>query len=149
MVISRTQFMSPKTPPEGPAIDLTQPVKFRIDPHLTVVFVTVCGDVTAAALRAAGAEIRAHPDYHPGMAVYVDCRVVTSIPSEAEVRGIVIERLLRGRTQAVGKLAIVAMTRLGLDLATLFDAFCDDRAGDAAIFTNHDAARAWLGLDAP
>ncbi len=140
--------MSPTTPPRQPAIDLSKPVKFRIDPHLAVVFVTVVGDVTAEALRAARAEMRAHPDYRPGMAVYVDCRVVTSIPSEAEVREIVIERLLRARTAPVGKLAIVAMTRLGFELATLFDAFSDDRAGDAAIFTNHDAARAWLGLDA-
>lgn len=141
--------MSPKTPPDGPVIDLTQPVKFQIDAHRAVVFVTLSGDVTGVVLAAARSDIRAHPGYRPGMAVYVDCRVVTSIPSEAEVREIVIERLLRGRTHPVGKLAIVAMTRLGLELATLFDAFADDRADDAAIFTNHQAARAWLGLDEP
>ncbi len=141
--------MSPLTPRDRPAIDLSQPVKFRIDPQRAVVFVTVVGAVTAEAIRAARDGWRSHADYQPGMAVYVDCRVITSIPSEAEVRGIVLERLLQARTVPVGKLAIVAMTRLGLELATLIDAFSDDRAGDAAIFTNHGDARAWLGLDAP
>jgi len=124
----------------------TDPVSYRIDERCGVVFLTLRSDVTCDALLRMQWLILADPRYGPHMLVYVDCRILTSIPSHSEIEMLASERLFRAASTGNSKLAIVAMTRLGFAFALLLDSFLlasDDHIG---LFTSHEDARAWLGL---
>jgi hypothetical protein len=132
--------------PAGRGADVAEPVRYRIDPSAGVVFILLRGDVTFADLCLAQSEILEDPGYRAGMAFYVDCRVVTSIPGAEALRKLAIDRLIRSMSMPVGRLAIVAMTRLGFAFATTIADFLDDRGHEVEVFTTQRAANDWLGL---
>lgn len=121
-------------------------IQYFIDPAQSVVWTVVHGDLSANLLRRAAAMIASDVDYRPCMDVYVDCRVVTTAPEEQEVRAIAIDRMLCKCTGPVGRVAIVVMTRLGLQWADTIELYSDAPNPDVAVFTAPAPALAWLGL---
>jgi hypothetical protein len=83
------------------------------------------------------------------MTTYVDCRVVTSIPTGEQIRKLALDRAWWSSTIPTGRLAIVAMTRLGFDYAMNWETFLDEPASRFRIFPSHSAACTWLGIDPP
>lgn len=133
-------------PVAGRAPDPAQPVQYRIDPEHGVVFIVLRGDVAFADLCLAQSEMLEHPDYRPDMATCIDCRVLTSIPKPEALRKLAIDRLIRAMSMPVGRLAIVAMTRLGFAFATTIASFLQDRGQEVRVFASQHAANDWLGL---
>jgi len=123
-------------------------VRYRVDSEERVVYVTLRGDVTFADLCQAEDEMLGDPQYVPGMSVYVDCSVVTSIPSEQAIRKLALDRLLLKASIDTGRSAIVAATPLGLEYARAWDEFTD-APSELGVFNTHDRATEWLGLAAP
>lgn len=126
--------------------DPADSITYRIDADLGVVFITMRGEITFAALAALQDAYLSDPLYREGMAQYVDCRVVTSIPSSDAIRRLALDRLLMRAMMPTGRVAIVVMTRLGMDYASAWELFSDAPDGSVAVFTAHSQARAWLGL---
>jgi|SRR3954469_16931446 hypothetical protein len=122
----------------------TDPVQYRIDPERRIVHVTLRGVVTFADLAVTQSDILDDPSYCPGMSIYLDCRVVTAIPSHEQIRKLALDRLFRGASAPPGKLAMVAMTRLGFALASALEAFLDASSSRVRVFTSHVEAREWL-----
>lgn len=123
-----------------------EPIQYSIDPAQNVIWTVVHGDLSADLIRYAAAMIAADPDYRPRMDVYVDCRVVTTAPDEEAVRAIAIDRMLWKRSEPVGRVAIVVMTRLGLQWADAIELYSDAPNPDVAVFTAPGPALAWLGI---
>lgn len=122
----------------------TRPVTCEFDWNAGIVYLTLRGDVRFEDLCAAQDEVLTHPRYSPGMSVYMDCRVISSIPSQDEIRKLALSRIVRAQSMPVGRLAIVAMTQLGFTFATGFELFLDDQKNEVGIFTTAEAARTWL-----
>ncbi|HEX4682022.1 MAG TPA: hypothetical protein VH277_04900 [Gemmatimonadaceae bacterium] len=122
----------------------TDPVQYRIDPERRIVHVTLRGAVTFADLSAMQADILEDPSYCSEMAVYLDCRVVTAIPSHEQIRKLALDRLFRSASIPPAKLAMVAMTRLGFALASAIEAFLDAPKSQVRVFTSHVEARDWV-----
>jgi hypothetical protein len=126
--------------PEGP-----RTVTCEFDWNAGIIYLTLRGDVRFEDLCAAQDEVLMHPRYSPGMPIYMDCRVVSSIPSQEEIRKLALSRIVRAQSMPVGRLAIVAMTQLGFTFASGFELFLDDQKNEVGIFTTAEAARTWLG----
>jgi hypothetical protein len=124
----------------------TEPVQYRIDCTHDVIYLTLRGDVSICDIAKAQTAILDDEHYRPGMSIYVDCRILTSVPSHDQIRKLAFERIVRAATIRPGKVAIVAMTRLGFALATAFEDFLARSAVEVSVFTSHVAARTWLGL---
>lgn len=125
------------------------PVSYRIDCDAGVVYFTLRGDVTFAAVCEIQDALLDDPDYIAGMSIYVDCRVVTSVPNATQVRKLALDRIFRGRTTPLGRVAMVAMTPMGFEYARAWELFFSEGEGDLRLFTSHHAAHAWLGVPAP
>jgi hypothetical protein len=121
-------------------------IQYFIDPAQNVIWTVVHGDLSGGLLRHAAAMTTSDADYRPSMDVYVDCRVVTTVPEEQSVRAIAIERVLWKRSVPVGRVAIVVMTRLGLQWADAIELYSDAPHPDVAVFTSPAPALAWLSL---
>jgi hypothetical protein len=122
----------------------TDPVQYRIDPERRVVHLTLRGAVTFADLAVMQSDILDDPSYCPGMSVYLDCRVVTAIPSHEQIRRLALDRMFRSASTPPAKLAMVAMTRLGFALASAIEAFLGASSAHVRVFTSHVEAREWL-----
>jgi hypothetical protein len=131
------------------AAESVAPIAYRIDAGRRVVYVTLRGDVTSDGLRRSRDGWLADPGYQPGMALYVDCRVLTSIPTRDEIRRLAIDRLVRATRTTNGRVAIVVMTRLGMDYAAAWELFGQSAEGPLAVFTSHADAHRWLGVTVP
>ena len=125
------------------------PISYRVDVTRRVVYFTLRGDVTFAGMCAAQDAYLADPLYEPGMAIYVDCRVLTSIPSREEIRKMALDRLYRGVAMPTGRAAIVVMTKMGQEYAAAWELFAGPQEGALSIFTTHAEAHAWLGVPVP
>ena len=121
-------------------------VRYRIDESHFVVVATLDGDVTFADLCTTQDAILSDPAYKPGMSLLVECRALTSIPSEREIRKLALDRLLRRRDMAVGRSAIVASDQLGEAYASAWESFADEELQDLRSFPTRDAACNWLGI---
>ena len=124
------------------------PVRYRIDDANFAVYTTLDGDVTFADLCTAEDAILSDPAYRPGMSLLVECRALTSIPSDREIRKLALDRLLRRREMAVGRSAIVASDPLGAAYATAWESFTDENLQDLRTFSDRGAACRWLGIPA-
>jgi hypothetical protein len=120
------------------------PSIYRIDAANSVVQITLRGDVTVAALSGVEDAFFGDPHYRRGMSLFVDCRVVTSFPSEAELRQLASDRHERTKTMAGGRIAIVAMTRHGMQYANTWERLTE--SDDLHVFSTSEDARDWLGL---
>ena len=122
------------------------PVSYEIDAAPAVVYVTLSGAVTFALLCELDEQVMSDARFRADMSYYVDCRVLTEIPSVEQIRKLAIDRLLHGADSKLGKIAIVVLTRLGVEYATAWELFADSPNEDVQMFTAPEAARKWLGL---
>jgi hypothetical protein len=122
------------------------PVNYEIDAEHAVVYVTLSGAVTFASLCELDEAVMSDSRFRSDMSYYVDCRVLTEIPSVEQIRKLAIDRLLHGAESKLGKIAIVVLTRLGVEYATAWELFADSPNEDVQMFTAPEAARKWLGL---
>src|SRR3954470_11350959 len=90
----------------------TRSVTCDVDWEAGIVYITLRGDVRFEDLCSVQDEVLSHPKYSRGMPVFMDCRVVSSIPSQDEIRKLALSRIVRAQSMPVGRLAIVAMTQL-------------------------------------
>jgi hypothetical protein len=125
-----------------------EPVRYRIDTEHGVVYIRLRGDLTFAALCATEDAYLGDPDYEPGMALYVDCRVLTAIPTREQIRKLALDRLFRGVSMPLGPLAIVVLTPLGVEFGRAWELFSDTAAARVRMFTSERQARDWLGVPA-
>lgn len=125
-----------------------EPVRYRIDREHGVVYIRLRGDLTFAALCATEDAYLGDPEYAPGMALYVDCRVLTSIPTREQIRKLALDRLFRGVSMPIGPLAIVVLTPLGEEFARGLELFSDTASAPVRTFTSERHAVEWLGVPA-
>lgn len=125
------------------------PITYRIDHDRGVVFVTASGGVTVEALRSANATLRADSRFSSGMHVYLECRVVTSLPTADELRTLALASIIRQAEARYGRVAIVATTASCHEAASTFCFFCEPAPDRLALFTDPREARGWLGLGPP
>lgn len=123
-------------------------IEHHVDTARRVVFVTLAGDITTARLHAARDAVFADPAYVPGMDAWIETRVLTSIPTADEVRGLALSAILHRGDLRQGRVAIVATTAKGYEAASCFELFTDAPPDRLAVFTDPSQARAWLVLDA-
>jgi hypothetical protein len=124
-------------------------VQYRIDRPRNTVFFTLRGDVTFVDLCEVQEEMLSDPDYSSDMSIYVDCRVVTSIPTREQIRKLALDRTWWRATMPIGRLVIVPMTRMGFEYANAWADFLDESESRFAVFTTHEQAAAWLGIPMP
>jgi hypothetical protein len=125
-----------------------EPVRYRIDTEHGVVYIRLRGDLTFAALCATEDAYLGDPEYEPGMALYVDCRVLTTIPTREQIRKLALDRLFRGVSMPLGPVAIVVLTPLGVEFGRAWELFSDTASARVRMFTTDRQAREWLGLPA-
>jgi hypothetical protein len=116
----------------------------RIDREERVVHITIDGDVTMESLHAARDAVLADPAYTPGMNVFIDCRVITALPTPDEIRSLALRELMSPSGIRHGRIAIVATTAKSYQAAQLFELFTDAPGDRLGVFTDPVAARAWL-----
>jgi hypothetical protein len=124
----------------------TTPLTYAIDAEHGVVHVLLSGSLTFASLCELDERMRADPKFQPQLSSFVDCRVLTEIPSTAEIRKLALDRLLEGAGHPMGRIAIVALTRLGMEYGAAWELFADSPKEDVQLFTSPEPARHWLGL---
>ena len=121
------------------------PASYHIDELVGVVYLSLRGELTIELLRAALAGVMGSPGLRRGLPFYVDCRVLTSIPTPAEIDAFAAD-LSSHRGAVRGKAAIVVMTRMGMDYGDMWHAVAGSMNADIEVFTSPADARAWLGL---
>lgn len=121
-------------------------VTCAVDRDRRLVSVTLAGDVTVDALYAARDAVLADVAYVPGMNVWVECRVVSAIPTDGEIRAMALGAVRAFTGSALGRVAIIAMTARSFEAASLFELFADAPTDRLAVFTDPLQARAWLSL---
>ena len=124
----------------------TGPLSYDIDTEHGVVHVLLSGALTFASLCELDERMRSDPRFRPQLSSYVDCRVLTEIPSSGEIRKLAIDRLLEGAGYELGRIAIVALTRLGMEYGAAWELYADSPREDVQLFTSQEPARRWLGL---
>jgi hypothetical protein len=121
----------------------------RIDREQRVVYVTFAGDVSMESLHAARDAVLADPAFTPGMDIFIECRVITTLPTPDEIRSIALRALMQRADVRHGRVAIVATTAKSYQAAQLFELFTDAPAERIAVFTDPLDARAWLAASRP
>ena len=99
-------------------------------------------------MSAANSALRADPKFSAGMDIYIECRILTGVPTTDELRGIALSSILHQSEARHGRIAIVAPTARSYEAASTFELFCESAPGRLAIFTDPTEARGWLGIDA-
>jgi hypothetical protein len=122
-------------------------IAHRIDPERWTVFITLAGDVSVEALHALRDRITSDPAFSPGMNVCVECRVMTSVPSDADIRTLALSTVRHRATSIVGRVAIVALTERSYEAACVFELYADAGTDRLAVFTDPVRARAWLSIN--
>jgi hypothetical protein len=122
------------------------PLSYDIDTEHGVVHVVLSGALTFASLCELDERLRSDPRFRPQLSSYVDCRVLTEIPSSGAIRKLAIDRLLEGADYQLGRVAIVALTRLGMEYGAAWELYADSPREDVQLFTSPEPARRWLGL---
>jgi hypothetical protein len=130
-----------------PTAPASSSIVHRVDHDRGVVFVAASGNVTADALRAAHAALNGDPKFSSGMDVYIECRVLTGMPTPEELRGMALTSILHRGDVRHGRMAIVATTARSYEAISIFEFFCETSRNQLAIFTDRSAACAWLGID--
>ncbi|HXT18462.1 MAG TPA: hypothetical protein VN706_22735 [Gemmatimonadaceae bacterium] len=121
-------------------------ISHRIDRAHRLVHITLAGDVDSDALYAACERLFADPGFTRGMDVCIECRILTSIPADEQIRALALSALLHRAQQRVGRVAIVATTARGHEAASVFELFADAPEFRLAVFSDATAAREWLGI---
>lgn len=137
-IFDSQEFPRPVQKEKGPAIE------YRIDGERHAVYVTLAGDISTDALIDARDAIVADPSYDQSMAIWVECRVVTSLPSDAEIRQLALRAVLSHASETHGRIAIVAMTARAYEAASRFELFADAPPERLSVFTDPIAAKAFL-----
>ena len=137
-VFDSQEFPRPVPKDKGPAIE------YRIDGERRVVYVTLAGDITCEALIATRDTIAADPAYDRAMAIWIECRVVTSLPSDSEIRQLALRAVLSHASETHGRIAIVAMTARAYEAASRFELFADAPPERLSVFTDPGAAKAFF-----
>jgi hypothetical protein len=119
----------------------------RIDHDRGVVWIVASGRVTIEALTAATDALRADPKFSAGMDLFVECRVLTTLPTADELRAIALSSILHHIDSRLGRIAIVTTTARSYEAASTFELFSEFAANRLAIFTDSRQAKAWLGID--
>jgi hypothetical protein len=81
------------------------------------------------------------------MNLCVECRVMTSVPSDGDIRAIALRTVGQRAAASLGRIAIVAMTERSYEAASVFELYADAPQDRLGLFTDPVAARAWLSLD--
>lgn len=139
-VFDSKEFPRPVLKERGPSIE------YRIDREQRVVYVTLAGDVTVESLLSTRDIVVADANYDRSMAIWIECRVMTSMPSEKEIRELALQAVLSHASETHGRIAIVAMTARAYAAATRFELFTEAPAERLGVFTDPVAARAFLGI---
>ena len=121
-------------------------VTYEIHAERRLVFVWLDGALTFADLCEAEDRLFAEPTFQHTFDALVEIRVVTAVPSEAMTRKLAVDRVARATTQPLGRLALVAMTRLGFEFASTLELYLDGRGDGTRVFTDSTDARRWLGV---
>lgn len=122
-------------------------IAHRIDAERWTVFITLAGDVTIETLDGLRERITSDPSFSPGMNVCVECRVMTTLPSDAEIRTLALSTVRHRATSVVGRVAIVALTERSYEAACVFELYADAGTDRLAVFTDPVRARAWLSIN--
>ena len=120
------------------------PYQFSIDVERNLVRECYTGPVTVEDLIACSKEEWAHPDYHGGMDVIVDCRDARFQLTRDQMHDYAA---LLASTDAVGRQAIIVSTTLGRGLARMFELTAEssfDVWKDSRVFTSIEDAELWL-----
>ena len=123
----------------------SDPVNYHVDATRGLVFITLRGHVTFVDLHRVQSLILSDPRYRDGMSLFIDCRILTAIPSHDEIHTLAFEPLFRPVVGGRARVAVVAMTRLGFAFALALDSFLCASEDDIGLFTSHIEARAWIG----
>jgi hypothetical protein len=118
----------------------------RMDAERRVIFVTIAGDVTMEALYTARDAVYADRAFAPGMDLFIECRVITALPSADEIRALALRAILHHANNQYGRIAIVTTTARAYEAAILYELFADDPIDRLALFTDPLAARAWMDV---
>jgi hypothetical protein len=124
----------------------TDPLSYGIDTQHGVAHVVLAGALTFASLCELDERMRSDPRFRPQLASYIDCRVLTEIPSTGEIRKLALDRLLERAQYPLGRIAIVALTRLGMEYGAAWELYADSSSEDVQLFTSPEPACQWLGL---
>src|SRR5206468_2738305 len=141
---SLTQDKRPVAPPHETS---GSSIAHRVDHDLGVVFVTLSGDVTMQTLRAAYLALRADAKFSTGLDILIECRVLTTMPTNDEIRTIALASIMHRADSRHGRVAIVGTTARSYEAASVFELFCEPAPDRLAIFTDRVQARHWLGID--
>ena len=129
------------------AAPMDSSIEHHVDHDRGVVFVAASGNVTVDALRAAHAALNADPKFSSGMDVYIECRVLTGMPTPEELRSLALTSILHRGNARHRRMAIVATTARSYEAVSIFEFFSETPRHQLAIFTERSAACAWLGID--
>jgi len=89
----------------------TDPLSYGIDTQHGVAHVVLAGALTFASLCELDERMRSDPRFRPQLASYIDCRVLTEIPSTGEIRKLALDRLLERAQYPLGRIAIDTIRR--------------------------------------
>jgi hypothetical protein len=81
------------------------------------------------------------------MDVYIECRVLTGMPTAEELRSMALTSILHRGDARHGRMAIVATTARSYEAVSIFEFFSEASRNQLAIFTERSAACTWLGID--
>lgn len=120
------------------------PFTYRIDPGARTLFLAGEGDITQAERLATMRAWMSDPAFRPGLDTLCDFSAATSTPSLPEL--IEIVDFIKQRAASIGrtKLAIVAAKPSTFGVARQFDALVAPDPIEVRIFTDREAALAWL-----
>ena|SRR5579859_1993285 len=124
--------------------DALSPATYAIDIEQNQVTMTLRCDLTAEAFARCRDLALADPNYKRGMRWYVDCRVLTSIPTQTETARLAADHVEHRDERGIGRTAIVVLTPTGFLFAQTW-LQVNHPPGTFGVFTSQADAKAWLG----
>lgn len=146
MIVHAEHDESPSGGHEASGARKASSITYRVDRAQRLVYVVVSGAVTLDRLYAARDAVLGDSEYVPGFDIFVECRVLTDIPSNDEIRELALSGVLRRGPAKHGRVAIVATTERAFGAVSLLELYIDAPPDRVAVFTNPVQARAWLEL---
>ena len=125
------------------------PVRYGVNEARGVVFVTLRGNVTLGALKQVEETLSSDPRYRAGMAIYLECRLITAMPTVSELRTLMVRPSFTATTRSSGRVAIVSQQQEpSVNCSRNLELCKSSFAGEVRLFRAHVDARVWLGLPA-
>jgi hypothetical protein len=125
------------------------PIRHQIDAASGRLVLVVSGNVTAREIFESYATLAADPLYRPNLAVFADCRAVTSVPTFDEL-GVVANTNPRAASKRAGatRAAVVVSSPWLFGITRQFAVLAEPNGIHVVPFYDEQEARRWLLGDA-